>query len=215
MSSTPLVKSHQPPIQDSKPKGIFKRLRSICGGFHKYVLFGYFSPYMRLAKEQGCSAVRPDALPSLWASDDLVKWSNRFTASQSQQNFENPSKWELLYTLYRTFSIQFIGIFLLKIVSTCLNLASVFSMSRFLRWQEGSPESVTIKERNMGTSSSPLCRLHLPVRSTRWSCGSCTKATEDLRAHTVQILDRACGASYRRSSNCRTIEAGYPTSEWI
>lgn len=158
MSSAPFLGPEEESVSgveghQTERSGFFEWLHTVGGGFHRYALFGYFSPYMRLAKEEGSSAVRPDVLPNLWPSDDLVKWSNRFTASQNRQKSRASSKWALLYTLYSAFWFQFIGILFIKIVGTVVTLSSILLMGRFLRWQEQSPEGVTIAERNMGRSN--------------------------------------------------------------
>lgn len=152
MSTFPLLDEERPAEEAAAESGPCRPLLRLCNNFHKYALFGYFTPLMRKAKEEGSASVRPDLLPDLWPSDDLVTWSSRFNSFAARSQQERGGSFQLMSTLYRTFWVQFIGIFLIKLVITFLSLFSIILMSRFLKWQEQSPGSYSIAERNKGKS---------------------------------------------------------------
>lgn len=134
-----------PPVPIEEKRGVWR-------WFSQYILFGYFSPYMRLAKEQGSAAVRPEQLPELWPSDDLAKWFRKFSAV-AERDRRSPSRWQLLRAIGTVFWMPLTGLFLVRLVTTVLSLASIILMGRFLRWQELDPATVTPAQRNRGIVS--------------------------------------------------------------
>lgn len=129
--------------------------------FHQYLLFGYFSPFMRLAKTGGSEAVRPENLPELWPSDNVDLWANRFCTQIDRSAYKSskfflfsPSPQTAVFsTVTSVFWLHLTGIICIKIVLTLLSLTSVFMMTSFLEWQELDPNTATAAQRTKGVLS--------------------------------------------------------------
>lgn len=148
--------------ENSTDANLFTRWsKKLYFGFHQYLLFGYFSPFMRLAKTEGSAAVRPENLPELWPSDDVEVWANRFFVEidhpESTHRISHclcpPAQSAVLSALFSVFKRSFLIIFCIKIALTLLGLSSVFMMTSFLEWQELDPRTTTANDRARGALS--------------------------------------------------------------
>lgn len=121
-------------------------------GFRHYALFGYFTPYMRQAKELGGAAVRPEALPPLKKRDDINYWSTKFsTAADHEWSRPNgPSSIALFRVVWRVYWKYIIAIFLFKVVKIGLDVWSSRFLKGFLSWQEKKQGTVSAAERTKG-----------------------------------------------------------------
>lgn len=120
--------------------------------FRDYALFGYFTPYMRRARELGAEAVLPERLPPLKKRDDINYWSTKFAAAAQREwtRPKGPSSVALFRVMWRVFWKYIIAIFLLKVLKIGLDVASSRFLKGFLKWQEQQPGTASSAVRTKG-----------------------------------------------------------------
>ncbi|XP_053991284.1 uncharacterized protein LOC128883204 isoform X2 [Hylaeus volcanicus] len=110
----------------------------ISVNFRDYMLFGYFTPYMKRAAYQGGSHVQPEFLPPLKKRDDITMWSTKFRKVASTEFYRDsgPSKFALGFSLFRVFWTYFIAIFFFKFLKILLDILASRSLKRFLSYKQ-------------------------------------------------------------------------------
>jgi hypothetical protein len=121
--------------------------------FRDYMLFGYFTPYMKRAAYQGGSHVQPEFLPPLKKRDDLSMWSERFrkAASREYNRKNGPSRFSLGLALSRVFWTYFIAILFLKFFKIILDILASRSLKRFILYKQQISSESDITARATGS----------------------------------------------------------------